>query len=281
MKPTMSTRFIRAVPLGWTIGAASLIVGVLLAGLLPSIATAQESPCGGGEGSCMDGDTYEKKITFTGDGVCDWVIDVDWGDGTADQFTLRTSGPRDVSYFHTFTAPGVYTVSTNGEGTSVGAGNCTFNDHTNVVEVLPEGAVLCGERLATIVGTAGRDRIKGTPGSDVIVGLGGNDVIDGRGGDDVICGGTGNDRIRGGGGKDAAWGGPGNDVILGQGGVDLLFGDEGKDRLEGGAGVDGLAGGDGPDRLIGGPGEDLLIGGEGRDVCVGNPGGDTLLACER
>lgn len=281
---TRSTHRVRWSRRGPSGVALVVVAGALVAGLVSPVAGAQESPCRGGEGTCLEGDTFEKKISFRSEGssLCDWVIDIDWGDGTADRFTLQTSGNRDVSYFHTFTAPGVYTVSTDGEGTPVGGGfNCTFNDHTNVVEVLPAGAVRCGDELATIVGTARKDRIRGTGGRDVIAGLGGNDVIDGRGGNDLICGGTGNDRVRGGGGLDAIYGGPGNDVILGQGGTDALFGEDGKDRLDGGAGVDGLSGGAGPDRLVGGPGDDLLIGGDGVDTCIAGSGNDTKLTCER
>jgi len=71
----------------------------------------------------------------------------------------------------------------------------------------------CHGQVATIVGTAGDDRLVGTEGPDVIVGLGGADRIVGRGGDDVICGGAN----RGAGAKqlygDDIDGGPGSDWI--------------------------------------------------------------------
>jgi hypothetical protein len=47
---------------------------------------------------------------------------------------------------------------------------------------------MCDGHRATIVGTPGKDYMRGTSGPDVIVGLGGYDEIDGRGGDDIICG---------------------------------------------------------------------------------------------
>ena len=69
----------------------------------------------------------------------------------------------------------------------------------------------CAGRQATIVGTPGRDRIRGTGHADVIVALGGNDIVRGGGGNDRICGGKGRDRLFGGGGKDKLRGGPGKD----------------------------------------------------------------------
>jgi Ca2+-binding RTX toxin-like protein len=45
--------------------------------------------------------------------------------------------------------------------------------------------------VATIVGTAGDDRLKGTRAADVIVGGKGVDEIYRLGGDDLICGGFG------------------------------------------------------------------------------------------
>lgn len=108
----------------------------------------------------------------------------------------------------------------------------------------------CRGRLATIVGTDGKDVITGTSGPDVIVALGGNDTVDGGSGDDVICAGPGADRVKG---------GRGNDALLGQGD---------NDRLEGDAGADLLFGGGGNDTLTGGP--------SGGDACSGGPGKDAL-----
>ena len=75
----------------------------------------------------------------------------------------------------------------------------------------------CHGKPATIVGTPGKDRIKGTNKPDVIVALGDNDVVRGRGGKDVICGGAGKDELYGGAGRDTILGGPGKDVVV-QGG---------------------------------------------------------------
>lgn len=159
----------------------------------------------------------------------------------------------------------------------------------------------CDGASATIVGTAGRDRLVGTPGRDVLVGRGGHDVLLGRGGDDVVCGGAGADRIIGGSGRDVLRGGPGADVVQDRLGLfDVLAGGPGDDwirstarnavaeadekRLEGGPGADRivsgnassdtLLGGRGPDGLVGlglnVGGVDIFVGQQGRDVLGGN-----------
>ena len=69
----------------------------------------------------------------------------------------------------------------------------------------------CGKRVATIVGTDHRDKLRGGRGSDVIFAGRGADDVAGRGGADLICGGPGPDRLRGGPGHDTLIGGPGRD----------------------------------------------------------------------
>jgi uncharacterized delta-60 repeat protein len=125
---------------------------------------------------------------------------------------------------------------------------------------------VCAGKRATIVGTAGRNRLRGTPRADVIAGLGGNDVIAGLGGNDVVCGGAGNDQVDGGAGADR---------LIGGAGTDRLAGGAGADRMEGGAGADKLLGGAGKDRLLGGPGADKLVGGGGLDALLGGAGRNT------
>jgi uncharacterized protein (DUF1501 family) len=110
-------------------------------------------------------------------------------------------------------------------------------------------AVYCDGQRATIVGTAGADRLRGTKGRDVIAGLGGNDVIIGGGGADTICGGDGNDTLRGGAGGDRLFGDRGNDRLSGEGGRDRLEGGRGRDQLRGGAGRDRLIR-DGQDSVV-------------------------------
>ena len=96
----------------------------------------------------------------------------------------------------------------------------------------------CAGRPATIVGTPGRNVIRGTLKPDVIVGLGGNDKIFGIDGNDRICGGKGKDKLIGGHGRDLLLGGAGSDKLKGGGGNDLLLGGKGKDKLIGGKGRD-------------------------------------------
>jgi RTX calcium-binding nonapeptide repeat (4 copies) len=52
----------------------------------------------------------------------------------------------------------------------------------------PASAQKCNGNEATISGTAGDDRLRGTPGTDVIEGRTGDDRISGLDGIDLICG---------------------------------------------------------------------------------------------
>jgi RTX calcium-binding nonapeptide repeat (4 copies) len=96
----------------------------------------------------------------------------------------------------------------------------------------------CAGKRATLVGTAGRDRLTGTRRADVIVALGGNDLIRAGRGNDLVCAGTGNDRVEGGDGNDRLLGGSGGDRLVGGNGRDRMTGDSGRDRCLGGAGRD-------------------------------------------
>ena len=73
----------------------------------------------------------------------------------------------------------------------------------------------CAGKQATIVGSAGRDSLRGTRRADVIVALGGNDRIRGLGGNDLVCGGRGRDVLAGGAGRDRLAGGPQRDTCIG------------------------------------------------------------------
>jgi Ca2+-binding RTX toxin-like protein len=88
----------------------------------------------------------------------------------------------------------------------------------------------CGGETATVVGSTGRDKLRGSRGPDVIAALGGDDVIKGAGGNDLLCGGPGTDEIRGGAGRD---------TVSGGGRRDRLHGGAGRDRCLGGKGRDG------------------------------------------
>jgi Ca2+-binding RTX toxin-like protein len=95
----------------------------------------------------------------------------------------------------------------------------------------PPPVLRCAGRRATIIGTAGRDRLRGTRRADVIVALGGNDRVVALGGNDVVCGGAGDDRLSGGAGRDALRGERGRDRLLGGSGRDRLIGGPGRDRV--------------------------------------------------
>jgi uncharacterized delta-60 repeat protein len=128
------------------------------------------------------------------------------------------------------------------------------------------GVPRCAGKPATVIGTAGRDLLKGTKKADVIAGLGGNDTINGLAGNDIVCGGAGADRLTGGAGADRLLGDAGADILTGGAGADTLTGGLGADKLLGGAGRDKLLGGAGADRLLGGPGVDVLAGGAGKNI---------------
>ena len=121
--------------------------------------------------------------------------------------------------------------------------------------------------MATIKGTAKKEKLVGTNAADFIYGLGGNDVLSGGKGNDTIRGGTGNDVITG---------GAGNDKLSGEAGSDKLLGEAGNDTISGGTGNDIILGGDGDDRLNGNDGNDILLGGLGDDVFNGGAGVDTV-----
>jgi RTX calcium-binding nonapeptide repeat (4 copies) len=70
----------------------------------------------------------------------------------------------------------------------------------------------CDGRQATIVGSAGPDRLVGTSGADVIWAGPGDDLVNGGSGADVICGNGGDDRLMGDNGADRIFGGGGNDA---------------------------------------------------------------------
>jgi hypothetical protein len=69
----------------------------------------------------------------------------------------------------------------------------------------------CEGVIVNRVGTAGKDKLKGTKKKDGMLGLGGNDKLAGKKGKDGLCGGSGKDKLKGGPGKDKLDGGPGKD----------------------------------------------------------------------
>ena len=120
----------------------------------------------------------------------------------------------------------------------------------------------CMGKPATIIGTAGKDTLRGSPRADVIVAKGGRDLIKGRGGKDLICAGGGNDTVIGGGGADVIASGAGNDTV------------------KGGYGNDRLLGQGGDDLIGGGPADDTINGGTGTDTCAQGGGTGVVKNCE-
>lgn len=106
------------------------------------------------------------------------------------------------------------------------------SDHDPLILGIDLSERCCAGRQPTIVGTPGRDVLRGTNGSDVIMGLGGADVISGGTGNDIICGGAGADVLNGGNGNDQILGGFGPDDLYGCNGNDTLIGGSGSDTLE-------------------------------------------------
>jgi RTX calcium-binding nonapeptide repeat (4 copies) len=89
----------------------------------------------------------------------------------------------------------------------------------------------CGGRVATVLGTSGRDVLRGSRGPDVIVTGAGRDLVRGGRGADRICTGAGRDAISGGRGRDTLVGGPGADRIRGGAGRDRCPGAAHEDHV--------------------------------------------------
>ena len=227
----------------------------------------------------------------SGTGPVNHIVSVNTATGAADVF----ASPPDVvsvallpdrSLLATDDSAGVvYRVSPTGAITIFSSDPDLATGELHDVLVEP---ARCGGQLPTVVGTTGKDVLRGSAFPDVISTLGGADTIEGLGGADLICGGEGNDRLIGGEGSDRLIGGQGRDRLIGGQGADKLIGGRGRDRLIGGRGPDRLLGGAGRDLLLGGAGRDTLlgqggpdrlVGGGGRDVCRGGPGRDRQARC--
>lgn len=135
------------------------------------------------------------------------------------------------------------------------------------------------EDPSVIMGTADRDRLRGTDGDDKMFGLESNDRMRGRDGDDVLFGGDGKDRMRGDKGNDTLYGGAGDDRLRGDKGNDLIIDTEGNNRLRGGSGDDTLVSGEGRDVMIANAGDDVIVSGGGSDFAMGLSGRDTFVFC--
>ena len=139
-------------------------------------------------------------------------------------------------------------------------------------------AIVSGALAATIEGTPGDDRLRGTLQADVIRAFAGNDFVNARAGNDLVRAGAGDDVVQGDNGSDMIFGGAGSDRIRAGPADDVAWGGSGGDAVRGGEGPDELHGGSGDDTVGGGPGDDRLWAGPGNDVVHGGPGDDTLHA---
>jgi serralysin len=74
--------------------------------------------------------------------------------------------------------------------------------------------------MATVVGNASNNTLRGTSGPDDLSGLGGDDLLLGRAGDDILRGSVGSDRLEGEDGSDFLDGGSGRDILIGGQGDD-------------------------------------------------------------
>ena len=141
---------------------------------------------------------------------------------------------------------------------------------------------LFGEAEGDIVnGDSGDDLVDGGDGDDILSGVQGSDQVHGGAGVDRVKGNAGDDTVTGGAERDVLAGGGGQDNLRGQGGDDKLRGAEASDTLRGGGGADKLKGAGGDDTLRGGGGDDRINCGAGDDVVKGAGPGDTVAAnCE-
>jgi Ca2+-binding RTX toxin-like protein len=110
----------------------------------------------------------------------------------------------------------------------------------------------------------------------------GNDVLVGSTGKNTLRGGAGNDTLQGDDGIDMLYGDDGDDVLDGGAGADRLYGGLGSDVLDGGAGLDTYAAGGGNDFLYNNDGvaETVNCGPGTDDAEVDTGATDTFIGCE-
>lgn len=159
-------------------------------------------------------------------------------------------------------------------------------------------------RNATVLGSAGNDRLVATPlsggtgpgvlffggaGDDTLVGGNAVDTLRGDAGNDSITAGDGSNFIDAGSGNDIVTAGAGSSTVYLRAGNDSFSAGGGSSTVYGGAGNDTITAGDdsttgrnlfkgesGDDSLVGGGGNDRLNGGSGNDTLRGGAGNDTL-----
>jgi uncharacterized delta-60 repeat protein len=259
--------------------------------------------CAGANGVNMGGASFVSAAALQPDGkiLLAGAANAGGAQGTIGVVRLLPNGPLDTSFsgdgrafidFDGFEEANAIAVQRDGGIVVVGRAGASPNADGDIVVARLQGdspaggpggggpggggpgskALRCRGKLATLVGTRRKDRLRGTRRADVIVALGGNDSVKAGSGNDLVCGGGGNDSLAGEGGKDK---------LLGEAGKDKLGGGAANDWLSGGTSDDRLGGGPGTDKLLGDAGKDQLSGGPGpRDLCAGGSGKDRA-ACER
>jgi sugar lactone lactonase YvrE len=166
------------------------------------------------------------KTAYVGDDVLQRIDRVNVKTGAVAQLNI-SGAPVDSPTGLALAPSGTLYVANNG-----GDNVLSVNTRTGLAKEVgtlapsgfPEGIAIepprCGGKLATVVGTTGKDKLKGSRFGDVVATLGGHDVVRGLAGKDIICGGGGPDKLVGGKGKDRLLGGKGRDVCIGGPGRD-------------------------------------------------------------
>jgi Ca2+-binding RTX toxin-like protein len=188
---------------------------------------------------------------------------ITWGDGATDG-PLHSGSP--LSRSHTFTLPGVYTVTMT--ATDKDGGTSTLASKTVTIRGVGTVPSVCGSGSDLVVGgTSGADTITISSAANGKVAVKINNVsfgsfvvtgrllVYGQGGNDTITVDSKLTLAR------VIYGGDGNDTITGGNGTGVLVGGPGNDWLSGGNARDVLIGGTGADTLKGGNGDDLLVAG--------------------
>jgi sugar lactone lactonase YvrE len=173
------------------------------------------------------------RTLYVANGVTGLVFKVDAATGATSQFAQIPGGdahglgllPSGELLVSDQTAPRIVKVGVTGSPVTTFSSGAPYEEpHDLVVE-----PAKCGGKTPTIVGTNGKDGIRGSEFADVISTLGGNDTVKALGGKDLICGGGKNDKL---------FGGTGTDKLLGQAGKDTLKGGKGRDVCKGGKAAD-------------------------------------------
>ena len=188
----------------------------------------------------------------------------------------------------------------NGGSLAVADVTLRYTNETQVVTTDPDGSIRTSVVLQPsgvpgqdfegtadkdlVFGTRGSDRFRMAAGEDVVIDDDGNDVVDAGGGDDQVFTGIDNDVVYGGDGNDSIYTGAGSDLVFGDGagetGNDLIMLEDGNDIAFGGFGNDFVSGGLGNDVLSGNAGDDKLFGEDGWDVLFGQEGDDELYGMD-